>query len=135
MQRIPKAIPALSSHSFPMPRPNKKAEHLKLRYNLSSFQKLPSWVPWISEAGYRVLGKLYYKGASATIKELGTHGKCVDALRQASLIMERRPSLLTLTPHGHKIYELIFYQRLEKVQLQDRKEFGLAVDLDDEGRA
>lgn len=104
-------IPALSSKHFELPHPRRPKENLMLLYEIESFLKLPPNVPGISLAGYKVLGKLYYKRSSATVKELGTNARVIKPLVDASLAREPAPNLITLTPKGYRCYEMYYYRR------------------------
>jgi hypothetical protein len=129
---VPKTINALRNANFLMPRPRHRPEQLLALNDLKDFSYLGPNVPGVSDAGYKVLGKLYFKGSSATIKELGTHARAVDPLKKASLVYEKRKNILTLSPKGYRVYELIYFHRLERYQRQRLKEQGIPINLNED---
>src|SRR5262245_35066378 len=85
-------LPIWTRNHFIPPIPRTTPAQFALRLGIVNWAHLPPKYPKISDAQFKVLAKLYYKHASARIRELGTQGSTIDKLKALGYVLEKYAS-------------------------------------------
>lgn len=128
------------SKDFTCPRPLHSPGKILLRENMGDFRVRPVKMPTITDAGYKVLGRLYwlsmhpdksrgYRQTGGTPKALRTEWRCLKKLIDAKLVNDHG-SYVTLNAQGNRWYAVEYYCRLYQFKLWKQRKHGIPIDMD-----
>lgn len=127
------------SKDFKCPRPLRSPEAVMALNGSERWEVRPVNMPEISNAGYKVLGRLYwlslhpdksrgYRQTGGTPRALCTEWRCLKKLIDAKLVNDHG-SYVTLNAQGRRWYEVEYYRRLYEFKLWKQRKHGTPIDM------